>query len=530
MILIMSSAYLSAEFQVELGPIPPTFLPLGNKKLLEHQVTALRAHYLDEEIVVSLPESFEVTETLQKKIDRLGVTLIPVPDRFSLSEAVLYTLNVSANEDGKPITILYGDTYISDYAFAIGFQDLITIAQAKNSYNWEYVETDGLDHPSFAKGRNLVWCGFFIFSDQRLLFKSLAIYRDSFNAAVKYYSQHRAVSYCETHHWQDLGHVNTYFAARANLTTQRAFNDLRIADGMVVKSGEPQQKIAAEAYWFETLPNHLRLFTSLYLGAKEIAGMTHYALEYLPCMPLNELFVHGENQPQDWRVIFEGIQKWFALALDPEIEAVDMIESSFQTLIHEKTFSRLEAYAAQVDLSLDAPTYYEGAELPAIRAIALECIEHIAQLAPIPGVLHGDLCFSNMLFDSRSLRLKVIDPRGLDPHHNLTIYGDLKYDYAKLTHSVIGLYDFIISGDYMIHNPQTPEVSLQFDIDDKAREIQKIFTEYRFLDQVTSLEIIPLVILLFLSMLPLHSDRPDRQEAMLLNGLRLYALWFKSKS
>ena len=31
-----------------------------------------------------------------------------------------------------------------------------------------------------------------------------------------------------------------------------------------------------------------------------------------------------------------------------------------------------------------------------------------------------------------------------------------------------------------------------------------------------------LTILLFLSMLPLHDDNPSRQEAMLLNAMRLY--------
>ena len=34
MILIASGAYVIAEFQVELGKIPPCLLPIGNKKLI----------------------------------------------------------------------------------------------------------------------------------------------------------------------------------------------------------------------------------------------------------------------------------------------------------------------------------------------------------------------------------------------------------------------------------------------------------------------------------------------------------------
>lgn len=518
MILIMSSAYLSAEFQVELGAIPPTLLPLGNKKLLEHQVTSLRSRYLDEEIVVSLPESFQITESFQKTIDRLGITIILVPDQFSLSESVLYVLNVSSSDDHRPITILYGDTYISEYSFLDGAEDAIAVAQAKNSYNWEYI---GSEHIS-TYDENLVWCGFFVFSNKRLLLKSLAICRDSFNDAVKYYKSLQNMTYCKTEYWQDLGHVNTYFAARANLTTQRAFNDLRIEEGIVVKSGSPQLKIEAEARWFESIPNDLRIFSPLYLGQRKIDGNIGYAIEYLPCMPLNELFVHGQNQVQDWSIIFSEIKRWFNLASNQLSINNKEIESEFEKLIDEKTFSRIKQYAKEQNISLDTSCFYGGKQLPSIRQICIECIDKVKQLSSVQGVLHGDLCFSNMLFDSRSLKLKVIDPRGLDVNQNFTIYGDLKYDYAKLTHSVIGLYDFIISGDFIILQRDTKDVSLHFDIDDRIKEIQQVFIKRQFIENISFKNILPLVILLFLSMLPLHNDRPDRQEAMFLNALRLY--------
>ena len=37
----------------------------------------------------------------------------------------------------------------------------------------------------------------------------------------------------------------------------------------------------------------------------------------------------------------------------------------------------------------------------------------------------------------------------------------------------------------------------------------------------------PLVVLLFMSMLPLHEDRPDRQKAMFYNALRIYKKYIK---
>ena len=56
-------------------------------------------------------------------------------------------------------------------------------------------------------------------------------------------------------------------------------------------------------------------------------------------------------------------------------------------------------------------------------------------------VVHGDLCLSNILYDLRSRICKLLDPRG--SFGAAGIYGDPRYDVAKLYHSIYGLYDFI---------------------------------------------------------------------------------------
>ena len=132
--------------------------------------------------------------------------------------------------------------------------------------------------------------------------------------------------------------------------------------------------------------------------------------------------------------------------------------------------------------------------------------------------------FSNILFDSRTQRIKVIDPRAINNCGEFSLLGDQKYDLAKLTHSIIGLYDHIIAGRYQLISIDTAHVEIVFDIDKRIIDIQKIFMSSVFLENIVVKDILPLVILLFLSMLPLHSDRPDRQKAMLINALRLYVL------
>ncbi|EJS83145.1 hypothetical protein KCU_11548, partial [Pasteurella multocida subsp. multocida str. P52VAC] len=168
---------------------------------------------------------------------------------------------------------------------------------------------------------------------------------------------------------------------------------------------------------------------------------------------------------------------------------------------------------------------YDGIELPSLREIAQECIDNTLKLPEVPAILHGDLCFSNMMYDSRGNSIKVIDPRGMNTKQEMVLYGNQTYDLAKLCHSFIGLYDFIIADSFELEKSDDYGIRLNFNIDSRFEEIQQLFMRKQLLPNVTNNEIIPPTILLFLSMIPLHFDKPNRQEAMLANGLRLYKMW-----
>ena len=58
MLIINSGAYVTPEFQAEFGKIPPCMLPIGNKKLIEHQVQRLKAAFPGRDIFLTLPSTF----------------------------------------------------------------------------------------------------------------------------------------------------------------------------------------------------------------------------------------------------------------------------------------------------------------------------------------------------------------------------------------------------------------------------------------------------------------------------------------
>jgi len=520
MILISSAAYVISEFQAELGKIPPCFLPLGNKKLLEHQVAVLRKSFPEEIILISLPESYQLSGSEIRMISELGVTSVSIPDDFSLAESITYALNISNTLPANHmVRILYGDTLIQDFPHVSENQDLLGVARSPDSYDWK-IEEDS-DEP-------LVWCGFYSFTSKPFLLRCLALSRRNFIDAVDLYRKEKPLQIHEFLKWFDLGHVNTYFRSRASITTQRAFNELRIEKGVVHKTGLPSLKIQAEGLWFKNIPKPLKVFIpqliDQYLDQKQLA---HYELEYLPNMPLNELFVHGKNTEVEWVRLFTLIKDFLNKANVSLSESEEKkIESNFIQLIQEKTFLRLEQYSKDRDFDIYAPIIYQHIELPSLVEMCKRCVKLVLALPKYPSVLHGDLCFSNILYDSRAFQVKVIDPRGINTKNEFTIYGDQKYDLAKLTHSVIGFYDHIIAGRYILNESlDNGSMDLNFDIDDRTLRIQERFKKFEFIRGLTVQQIMPLVILLFISMLPLHNDRPDRQKAMLANAARLFKLY-----
>lgn len=519
MILITSGAFISDEFQVELGKVPPAFVPLGNKRLYEHQVNNLRREFPYIDIYLSVTDAYELRESDRLLLSRLGVQVVTVPDGLSLAESVLYVINSVGRYD-ETLRILHGDTLISDFP---KYEDVVALAEADDEYSWEIEAANDTT--------DTVWCGYFAFSDIKLLARSLTAARGRFVDAVRRYQKARPQQTPMVQHWFDLGHVNTYFRTRAKVTTQRAFNDLRIQDGVVNKSSDQRVKMEAESNWFASLPSGLKRYIPQLIDRHDTDdGRLVYQLEYLPHLPLNELYVHANLQPVFWSKIFKLTGKLlqeFSFASTLSKQQIDTIQEDFGKLVDSKSRARLAQFLASSELSDSKPVHLNGESLPSLGAIMAECIDATLKLPTFPGVSHGDLCFSNILYDSRSNNLKVLDPRGINADLQLTIYGDLRYDAAKFTHSVIGLYDHIMAGLFTLSCEQPLNFKFEIHVDATTEEVQAAFKRNFSLNGVSVLELMPLVILLFLSMLPLHADKPERQMAFLANACRLYSMWKK---
>jgi hypothetical protein len=104
-----------------------------------------------------------------------------------------------------------------------------------------------------------------------------------------------------------------------------------------------------------------------------------------------------------------------------------------------------------------------------------------------------------------------------------SLYGDSLYDAAKLMHSAAGRYDLIIADRYAGSSSLAYDLELRFADDAEQLWLERAAAE-RTMGGVKlgAPEVMAVTTTLFLSMLPLHADKPKRQWALLANGLRLF--------
>jgi hypothetical protein len=525
MLLITSGAYVESELASEFGRIPPAFLPVGNRRLYTYQIRQFGR--LHDQVCLTLPNDFVVDEADALSLREHGVDVCRTTPGAPLGAAVREFLTgamAHAIGAGGPLDILYGDTLVTD-PLREG-SDWLAIGHTDEYYDWHH-ETPAGGEPGGA------WTGLFSFSSPALLADQLAV-TDDFIAAVQAYDRHiGGLAHWTVSRWLDFGHVHTYFDSKRIMTTQRHFNQLRVLDGVVTKSSDDSAKMLAEAVWFEQAPAPIKPFLAPYIcrtggqidgAADPLAGyqLAGYQLEYLHLATLNELYVFGRLPERVWRRIFRACDAYLRTA--SSLPAVPLDADFARQTYVDKTMQRLHAYAAVAGIDLDAAWTLNERPAPSLRAIAQHAGEALLATAPVPSFVHGDFCFSNILFDFRAGRVKTIDPRGTDALGRPSRFGDLRYDLGKLAHSVLGLYDFIVAGFYLLRRD---DQALYFRVlSERCLPVQRLFAGTAFAGRTPAQwQAYPVMVLLFLSMLPLHADDPRRQLALMANGIRLYLEW-----
>jgi dTDP-glucose pyrophosphorylase len=506
-------------------------VPLNGKPVVGWILDDLIAKGIEDVHVVLRSDNERMAEYLDGVYQsRLHVSLVRLERPGSILDSL--AAGLEASEQAAPVRIVLGDTLISD-TFA-GDGDFIYAGHVEDAKRWCVVTVgsagaalDYCDNRHLPGGPHLAVAGFYHLVDSDLLASSvnasIAAGQRELSAALTRYGAVRPIQVKVAERWYDFGHIDNFTRAKHELLQARFFNSLRVNPVLntITKISTDNEKLEDELSWYLTIPDELKILTPRIVNYRRIGRDLEIVQEYYGYPTLAELFVYGDLPIDAWRAILTRV-----LRVHEELSkyAGDVPCSDAVEMYLGKTQSRLERLTEQDpwwSKQLAAPSVMVNGEklrnAPELLAAASGPVRRLAA-SVVPGVVHGDLCFSNILFDVNNQIIRLIDPRGRFGRRG--IYGDPRYDLAKLRHSAHGMYD-LIAADMFVLEKSEDGVRTRFHLNGIRGRVGELFDGLLRAAGVSIEDIQIIEGLLFVSMLPLHQGHPRRQRMMYYTGLQL---------
>lgn len=476
--IIFSSQRITPELSIDFGDISASEIPIANQPLINFQCNVLSE--LCSEIYVTRRENYkENSRSNHKFVD------IQIPEDLKLVDLILLLLKRFKDND---VLILYGDTLI-EYPQNLKFSTsmIFVTKDIKIRYpNWFEVE------------KGLFYCGSLFFNKEtvsELVGKNYADIKELLSSTKNF-------DHCllPSGKWFDFGHFHTYFNSKKSFLESRVFNNISITkNGFLRKSSAEIGKMIYEYNWLNQAE---KLFPSIIPKVRNlnfIADECSYEVEYFNYPTLSDIFVFGNINSSSEKAIITSLVKQLQ-----DFQKITFLENTDKgDFLHKKLKERKEDI-----IKIELPA---GINLKEVESLIENNMSYFSKIKLDYVFMHGDYCFSNILYNRRTDQIKLIDPRGyIDKEEGYSIYGPVVYDYFKLAHSYIGHYDSIIAGA----NPN------DFDMD----ELEERLNFFCDLTNFSKELMLQGMINLFLSMIPLHSDNVIRQKHFMNLSFKLNSL------
>lgn len=507
-------------------------LPLRGKPVIWWQLDNLKKHNINNFIIVVCKENKKLIDYINNVLsESFKIELVLINKNKNILSSLKYGLLQA--DLNKPTRVILGDTYIPS-SINTKKDVLYTSKEFSTSENWCLVEKQERGLYFYDKQSNIdlnnkeVLVGYYSFSDTKCLLNCcinsrLLLKKEISTALIAYQKEHKLSTQLISD-WYDLGHTSGIIKTKSILFNARDFNSISVDSkmGTLTKTSTKIQKLEDEAYWFNNLPEELKILTPRFINFEKDNKIAKLTQELYGYPSLQELYVSGIVNIEDWKYILELL---FDLHKNFEKYTKNADDEMLNWLYWDKTIERLENLKEQNKfwekiINSDKETI-NGKEYRGISSLIPDIKNYASQIShnQKQTIIHGDYCFSNILFDSSNYCFKLIDPRGR-MNKDATIYGDPRYDIAKLRHSVCGLYDFIVQDLFRINETEKGfEYKILSSTDYSS--LEKIFDKLTLQNGYSVNEIKFIEGLLFLSMLPLHKDNLNRQKAFYIKSIEL---------
>lgn len=399
-------------------------------------------------------------------------------------------------------------------------EELYKYCIIKNKNN---VITEIIDKPTTNIDSNDAAVGIYFFKNSKLLKKVL-------NTKIeKIKGEYQLSSYFEEYrkkepllienidNWQDIGTLEGYSKTNKNSFNCRFYNNITLDEFGVLSKKSDNESISSEIKWFKQIENtNFSKITPKLFDVDETENK--YGIEFYDYLTLSEYYTFYPLTYYSKEYIFKNlIDKLFKIYDTNKIKNMNFKNYTKEILMN-KTISRLKEWNYE-ELKNKKVIYINNEKylgiLPLLEKLEKRLNHIIETTNDFISIIHGDPCFVNILFSPRNMIYKFIDPRG--NFGKDTIYGDYRYDLAKIRHSYHGRYDEIINDLFEVKKEDNNKYNILF-----YKNINYSYYDLYLKNKGINIDDIELIEgLLFISMIPLHEDYPDRQLAFFLQGIKI---------
>lgn len=539
-LLIPSALLVPSDMRNKFGELPTALFPLGNKTMIERLYDKYK-DIVDVIYIVVKRKQLLINDYINSK--KLPIRIIELDVLRDLGYTIQYGMEFILGQEPliDYIYVNFAD-FLLDEHVPINNHNFFYYASGMSTDEWTYFKdnngiiTDILDKCPLSENHQIsnfsgIFVGLFGFTNPHYFLELLKQYSnvhsdmDTFYQAIFTYSQEYPFTILHSQNWFDVGHSDNYSKATTSVAA-RSFNSIEIDEqrGILKKRSENKEKLVNEIRWYLRIPNKLQyLLPRVYDYSLDLTD-PYVSMEYYGYHTLHESLVFGDLPLVKWQAIFQKLL--FAINDMGKFTVTGeriQFEAALRDIYLQKTFDCLDMMRNEPDFHsfFENTITINGKEYRSLNEYLKMLPQLIEKLVVYTftgqfNIIHGDLCFANILIEDTYDFIRVIDPRG--KFGTFDIYGDARYELAKLMHTLEGKYDFIIEDMFDIDViGNTIEYHVHKQIDNITNVFLDVFRES--IDNIQAVRLIEAT--LFLSMIPLHSDYKQRQFAMLATGVML---------
>lgn len=534
-LIIPSAKVIEASLQEKFGKIPSIMIPLEGKTAFDYIYKKYEKYY--DEVIVSGYEEFEKLQNIISKKKYPKLKLYKLNKLKDINYTIKYILERINLQEIQNVSINFGDTFIEDFDGTYLNNNIYVYSKTKEEVRWtRFLEKEGEleiigKNSDSEKKIEKAFVGFFNFKNVECFreilvnMKTNNLKDDSFFETLKIFYKNNNVELKEKKNWIDFGHSDNYHQAQ-RIVASRCFNTICIDNkkGILVKKSTEKEKFINEIQWYLKLPNKLQWLAPRVFEYSLDYENPYISMEFYSYGTLHDLYLYGNHSITKWKEIFDNLLniqkelKKYSLKLETQ-----EIQESLKKLYIDKTNKRLEKLKKDINFSYYFENTFKVNEITypslnnIIKKLEKYCIKYDILNVKEFNIIHGDYFFANILYEPNSNIIRLIDPRG--DFGGYGIYGDSYYELAKLSHSIDGMYDFIVEDLFELNKLNEYDFDYKINFSKKHIEIKEEF--YRRFSTKDIQKIKFIQSLLFLSMIPLHYDKPERQKVMLGTGMKL---------